>query len=328
MARQIIKNFANVNSLLTVSPTPVWRTQRTAEETIQAILLSLLPVFLLAIIHFGLGAIRVTAMSVGVSIATWLVCEKVTRRSHPIGVWYAALSGVLFAFVLPASVPWWLVSIGAICSIGLGSIAFGGVGSNPFCTPLVGWAICKMSWPKHMDINLSMLDTTLTSPLSQLKYSGFFIDNHVQLWDLFLGRQLGGLGAVQVVAVLTAGIFLLFRRYIRIYAPLGFLLGVGGLSLVYWLIDGSIYPRPLFQLLAGQVLFGAFFLVTDWGSTPVGRLQTFIFGLVAGVLVVIIRVYGVYPDGVAFAVLLANLLTPIIDMLRFKPAICGKGGRV
>ncbi len=326
MARQIVKTFANVASLLTVSPSPVWRTQRTAREMMQVMMLSLLPAFGLGIVHFGLGAIRVTALSAGVALLTWLVCEKVTNRKHPLGVFYALLTGLLFAFLLPASVPWWLVSVGAVCSIVLGSVVYGGVGCNPLCAPLVGWAICKISWPVFMDIDLSMLGTTLTSPLSHIKYTGLPVTGHVSLFQLFLGEQLGGLGAVQIVAILAAGIFLLVRGYIRPFAPLGFLAGVGVLSFVYWLIDSSLYASPLFHLLAGHVVFAAFFLVTDWGSSPVGKLPLLAFGFVAGVLVVIIRTYGVYPDGVAFAVLLANLLTPLLDTLRPRP-VQGATGR-
>ncbi len=324
MARQIIKNLSDVASLLTVSPSPAWRTQRTAQDTIQAMLLSLVPVFLLGIIHFGLGTIRVTALSAGVALATWLVCEKITKRTHPLGGHYAVLTGVLFAFLLPASAPWWLTSVGAACSIILGSVVFGGIGSNPLCAPLVGWAICKISWPDFMDIDLSMLDTTLSSPLSQIKYTGLPVAGDISFWGLFLGEQLGGLGAVQIIAVLGAGIFLLVRGYIRLFAPLAFLAGVAGASLVYWLIDSS-YPGPVFHLLAGHVLFAAFFLVTDWGSSPVGKLPLVLFGLIAGVLVIVIRTYGAYPDGVAFAVLLANLLTPLLDTLRPKSLPVGAG---
>ncbi len=325
MARQIVKTFSNVSSLLTVSPSPVWKTQKTGCEMVNAMLLSLLPVFLLAIIHFGLGAIRVTALSAGVALLTWSACEKITKRTHPFGTHYALLTGTLFAFLLPASAPWWLASVGAVCSIILGSVVYGGIGSNPLCAPLVGWAICKISWPTFMDIDLSMLNTTLTSPLSQIKYTGLPVSGHVSFLGLFLGEQLGGLGAAQIVAVLAAGIFLLVRGYIRPFAPLAFLVGVAGTSLVYWLIDSSLYASPLFHLLAGHVLFAAFFLVTDWGSSPVGKLPLVTFGLTAGVLVVVIRTYGVYPDGVAFAVLLANLLTPLLDTLRPKPLSVGAG---
>jgi len=282
-------------------------------------LLALLPAAIMAVIIFGMDALRVMALSCAVAVATEVVCNRIMKREQSIDDLSGLLTGLLFAFLLPASTPWWLVLIGSAASIILGKMIFGGLGGNPLSAPLVGWALCRISWADFMDTNATMLNSMLPAPLQQLKYFGLEAIQSIDFSSLILGEQLGGLGEIHIAALLAGGIFLLVRRHIRWYIPTGFIAGLLFTAWIYQLIDPTAYASPLFHLLTGGAIFGAFFLATDSASTPVGMIPSLLFGLIAGAMVIIIRVYGIYPDGVPFAILLANLFTPLLDRIRPKP---------
>jgi electron transport complex protein RnfD len=227
--------------------------------------------------------------------------------------------GLGFAFLLPASSPWWLAAFGSAVSIVLGKMAFGPLGGSPFCAPLIGWAVCRVSWPAFTDIDASMLATDLTYPLAQLKNFGL---DAVQITDpgaLFMGRQLGGLGAVQIAGVCLGGLFLVLRRHVSSIIPVGVLAGVAVSAFLFHMVDPAANATATFHLLTGSTVFTAFFLATDGPSSPNRQVPMLLFGLLCGVLIVVIRVYGVYPDGAPFAVLLANLFTPVLERIRPKP---------
>ncbi|WP_419788105.1 RnfABCDGE type electron transport complex subunit D [Pseudodesulfovibrio sp.] len=305
--------------LLTVCMPPHVHCGRTIKGYMRETLLALLPAAIMAIVVFGMGAIRVMALSCTVAVLAEAALNRIFRREQSIDDLSALHTGLLFSFLLPASAPWWLVTVGAIASILLGKMIYGGLGANPLVSPLVGWALCRISWPAFMDTNATMLNLDLPAPLQQLKYFGLDAVSSIDPTTLLTGSQLGGLGAIQVGALLIGGGYLLLRRHIRWEIPVAFLCGVAGMAWIYQILDPSTYASPLFHLLAGGTVFGAFFLATDPASTPVGRIPTLLFGLMAGAMVIIIRVYGIYPDGVPFAILLANLFTPLLDRIRPRP---------
>ncbi len=304
---------------LTVSVPPHRHCGVTVRNRMLNILMAMLPAAGMAFSTFGTSAIRVMALSMAVAALTELLCDYFMERKSDIHDLNAFAVGLCFAFLLPASAPWWLVVTGAAASIVLGKMMFGPLGGSPFCAPLVGWAICRISWPAFMDIDASMLATDLTYPLAQLKNFGL---DAVQITDtkmLFLGKQLGGIGAVQIAGVLLGGMFLVMRRHISSIIPTGVIAGVCVTAGLFNAMDPTIYATPGFHLLTGSTLFGAFFLATDGPSSPNRQIPMLLFGLLAGALIVIIRVYGIYPDGVPFAILLANLFTPALERIRPKP---------
>ncbi|MDC0335425.1 RnfABCDGE type electron transport complex subunit D [Pseudodesulfovibrio sp.] len=305
--------------ILTVSVPPHVHCGRTIKGYIGETLIALLPAAIMAIIAFGMGAMRVVALSCAVAVIAEAVCNKLTKREQTIDDFSCLHTGLLFAFLLPASAPWWLVTIGSAASIVIGKMIFGGLGANPLSSPLIGWATCRISWGETMDTNATMLMSELPAPLQQLKYFGLDSVQSLDATSLLLGKQLGGLGEVQIAALLAGGAFLLIRRHISWEIPLSFVIGILATAWVYQLIDPTAYASPMFHLLTGGTIFGAFFLATDPASSPVGRIPTLLFGLMAGTMVIIIRVYGIYPDGVPFAILLANLFTPLLDRIRPKP---------
>ena len=305
--------------ILTVSPPPHWHCGRTIPRFMLETIVALLPAAILAVAFFGLDAVRVMALSCATAVAAEALCTRIMEREQSVQDFSALLTGLLFSFLLPASAPWWLVMVGSGAGVVLGRMVFGGLGGNPLCAPLVGWAVCRLSWSGYMDVDATMLYTSLSSPLAQLKYFGVEAASQFGYVDLLLGRQLAGLGTSHVLALLAGGVFLLLRRHIRPDIPLAFLAGVFLTATVFYLMDSGSFADPLFHLLTGSVVFGAFFLATDCSSSPVGHLPMILFGLVAGALTILIRAYGVYPDGVPFAILLANLLTPLLDRIRPKP---------
>jgi len=283
------------------------------------ILVAMLPAAVMAYTTFGMSAVRVMVLSMATAVLTELACDYFMDRKSDIHDFNAFIVGLGFAFLLPASAPWWLVVTGSASSIVLGKMMFGPLGGSPFCAPLVGWAICRISWPAFMDIDASMLGTDLTYPLAQLKNFGL---DAIQITDtkmLFLGKQLGGLGAVQIAGVLLGGMFLVMRKHISSIIPVGVLAGVCIMAGLFNMMDPTTYATPGFHLLTGSTMFGAFFLATDGPSSPNRQIPMLLFGLLAGALIVIIRTYGIYPDGVPFAILLANLFTPALERMRPKP---------
>ncbi|WFS61123.1 RnfABCDGE type electron transport complex subunit D [Pseudodesulfovibrio thermohalotolerans] len=308
-----------LNPILTVTAPPHVHCGRTIRRHMLDTLIALLPAAVMAVAVFGVEALRVMALSCAVAVAAEAALNRIIKREQSVDDYSALVTGLMLAFLLPASTPWWLVTVGSIASIAMGKMIFGGLGGNPLCSPLVGWAVCRISWGGYMDTNATMLSSRLAAPLQQLKYFGVDAIDSIHFSDLLLGNQLGGLGAVHVAALLAGGAYLLLRRHISWEIPAAF---IGGLLLTAWvyrLIDPTVYAPPLFHLLAGGSVFGAFFLATDPASSPIGRLPSVLFGLMAGAMVIVIRVYGIYPDGVPFAILLANLFTPLLDRIRPKP---------
>jgi len=305
--------------VLTVSVPPHRHYGSSVQGLMTAILMAMAPAAAMAVHTFGLDALRVMALSAGVAVLTEAACNKLMDRPLSVSDLHAFTVGLAFAFLLPASAPWWLVAFGSAASIGVGKMMFGPLGGSPFCAPLVGWAICRVSWPVHMDLDASMLTMNLTYALGQLKAFGW---TSVQIQDtksLLFGRQLGGLGAVQVAGVLVGGLYLVAKHHISSIIPVGFLAGVCASAWVLHLVNPVVYPPAMFHLLSGSVMFGAFFLATDGPSSPNRQIPMLFFGLLAGVMTIIIRVWGAYPDGVPFAILLANLFTPVLERIRPRP---------
>jgi electron transport complex protein RnfD len=231
----------------------------------------------------------------------------------------ALVDGLLFAFLLPATAPVWMVVIGSAIMVILGRMVFGGFGGSPLCAPAAGWAILAISWPEFMDLNGMLLKWDLVEPLSELKFFGLDAIASISPMSLLLGENLGALGASQAAMVLLGGLYLMARGFLRWFIPVSFLAGVLVTALVYNIIDPQVYATPLFHLLSGSTLLAAFFLMPYPSSSPAWRIPMLLFGFFGGVMVVVIRTYGIYPDGAPFAILLVNLCTPLFDLIQPKP---------
>jgi electron transport complex protein RnfD len=305
--------------IYSVATAPLWHSGRTLQKNMLQTLLALLPVIAMAVYRYGYDAVEVMAWAGLTAIVTEALVQKIMKQAPTSDDFSALVDGLLFAFLLPATAPAWLVVIGSAIMIILGRMVFGGYGGSPVCAPALGWAVLAISWPDFMDLNGMLLKWDLIEPLSDLKYFGIDAISSVTNTSLLMGENLGALGASQALMVLIGGGYLLSRGVVRWFIPVSFLAGVILTGLVYNLIDPQLYASPLFHLLSGSTLLAAFFLMPYPSSSPAWRLPMLLFGFFGGVMVIIIRTYGVYPDGVPFAILLANLCTPLFDLIQPKP---------
>ncbi len=304
---------------LRVSEPPFWHSGRTIEKTMLTMILALSPVIALSILHWGFDAIRVMSLSVVACVGFEAAAQKLMERPISVYDFSAVFSGLILAFLLPAASPWWLVIAGAAITILLAKMSFGGLGATPLCAPLVGYCALAISWPVFMDPNAMQLSTMYVDPLIRLKYFGASQAQELGIMNLLFGSQLGALGASQVGAILLGGLFIVSRRIVRFEIPLAFIGGVFIAASCFYLYDSSLYASPLYHVFTGTVMLAAFFLAPDTSCSPNRRSAMIIYGLVGGILVVLIRVYGVYVDGVPFAVLLINFMTPLLDKIQPKP---------
>ena len=298
-----------------VTAPPYWHCGRTISSTNGIVLISLIPAALMAVNSWGVHAASVMSLAVLAGMATEILCEKMMRREIRVNDLSTAVSCLVLAFLLPAETPWWAAALGAILSVSLGKMAFGGIGNSPVNTALVGWAMLSVSWPLIADPNAMQLATSWVDPLVRLKYFGVNGIEEIELWDLLLGHQIGGLGASQVGLILLAGLWLTAKGYLRWEIAFSFLAGVFLTASAYWIADPSQFASPMFHILAGSTMLGAFFLATDDASSPMRPAAQICYGLTGGILVILIRSHSIYADGVPFAILLINLLAPQFDAL-------------
>lgn len=283
---------------------------------------ALLPAIAVGILTYRMDAVRVLAVSVSSAIAFEWVIQRLFKTRVTVTDGSAMLTGLLLAMLLPPSVPWWLVVVGTLFAILVGKQIFGGLGGNPFCPALVAWAVLRLSWHEHINFDLAMLKYELgfsiAYPLSVLKTSGAAALSAFPLGDLIMGKQVGGIGAAPALALLIGGLFLIVRGAVSWRIPAAFLAGVAITAALFWAADSTAYASPLFHLVTGNVMLGAFFLATDYPSSPVNPLAMLLFGLGCGALAVLFRAWSIYPDGVVFAILIMNILNPLLDRIRPK----------
>lgn len=307
------------DTLLAISTPPFWHCGRTVQKNSLHTLLALAPAALLALLQWGIPAMRVMALAVLACLATEALCQTLMKRKLSQSDGTAAVTGLVLAFLLPASAPWQLVLLASVCALGIGRMAFGGYGSNQVNAALVGWALVFVSFPTFMDASSSLLQTSLPDPLFQIKYFGSAAAENFSLLDLLLGKHLGGLGATQSGALLLGGLYLAARGVIRWEIPFSFLLGVVLASTALHLADSALYAGPGVHLAGGSTVLAAFFLATEDSCCPHRRIPMLLYGLLGGALTVLFRAFGMYSDGAPFAVMLINLLAPQFTLVRTPP---------
>lgn len=317
--------LTEIQPLFVVETPPYVHRGYTVQGMMRDTAIALLPAAALAVFYFGIPALRVMALAAGTCALTQLVWEKLLKRPSRVYDCTALITGLLFAFLLPAGVPWWLVVIGSALTMILGREIFGGLGCNPLCPPLVGWAAMTVAWPVFMDPMAMNLQSQFLDPLVRMKFFGWQSLPEGSCLSLFLGEQLGGLGSAQIGLVLLGGLYLAARGTVRWQIPAFFLLGVALAGAVFFQFGEAMGVNPAntppvyLYFVTGSTIFAAFFLATDNASSPVAMGGMILYGLLAGALVVLIRVFGIYPDSAPFAVLLASLFTPLLDLIRVKP---------
>ena len=300
------------------------------------VLLALVPALLVAIYYFGWYALRLTVISVGACMLTeWLIQKFLIKGPLTINDGSAALTGLLLAFNVPANLPIWMVIVGAVVAIGIGKMAFGGLGKNPFNPALVGRVFMLVSFPTAMttwpkatpifDSGFFADAVTGPTPLGILKESGRQTLEQVgdmQFMDMVLGNRGGAFGEVCTIALLLGAIYLICRKVIDVFTPLSILLTVYIFTGICHLVNPAVYISPQYHLVYGGLILGAFFMATDMVTSPMTIRGKLLFGFGIGVITVVIRLWGAYPEGVSFAILIMNALTPLINKA-FKPKVFG-----
>lgn len=296
--------------------------KKTVSGIIYNNLIALIPAVIAGLYYFRMAALEVMVLSV----LTALICEVgmqiFLKRDITVTDGHAIMTGLLLAFLLPPSVPWWLVVVGSGTAIILGKMIFGELGNNPFNPTLVGLVMVRLSWSDRVQDWVEQTEGMIPDPpLWIFKFDGLdaFVDFEFRLFDLFIGRQAGGIGSICIIALLAGGIYLLSRRMIAWQIPAGLLGAVFIFSGILWLIDQKADLNPFFHLVAGRAVLGAFFLAADPVTSPVTRWGKLVYGVICGVLIMVIRTWGKYPDGVVFAILLANTCSPLLNKIRPRP---------
>ena len=304
------------------SHAPFWHNGSSVTERFYNIMIAALPAVLLGIKQYGIPAIGVVALSVSSAIFWELAMNYLTRRPITIADGNAALIGLLLAMVLPATTPWWAVLTGTFIAVIVGKQIFGGIGSNAFNPVMLAVAMMIVSWKDVYEFDQALLnydlDMVMVYPLAAVKHFGAEAIDSFNLWDLLLGRQSGAIGSTFGLGLIVGGVYLIIRGFIRWEISVSFLLGIFLTAGIFYLIVPDRFAGPVFHLLTGYTLIGAFFLATEDSSSPVNYIPMLIYGAAGGILTVLIRNIGAHIDGVVYAILTINLVNPLLDKIRPK----------
>lgn len=312
--------------LFTISPSPHIHSGESVNKIMYGVILALAPAFIWSVFMFGLDSVRVTLLAVAACMAFEFLIQKYIIKVKPQVIdGSAALTGVLLAFNVPASVPSWMLIVGSLVAIGIAKMPYGGLGNNPFNPALVGRVFMLISFPVQMTSwpvagSAAVDAVTTATPLAIMK-EGLKAGQPVieilkslpSSMDLFLGNMAGSLGEISVIALLLGGLFMLIRKIITWHIPVSVLLSAAVFSGIFWAIDPTKFADPVFHLMTGGLVLGAFFMATDMVTSPMNAKAQLIFGAGIGVLTILIRVWGAYPEGVSFAILIMNAMVPLLN---------------
>lgn len=306
---------------LIVAPAPHVQSAQSTASIMRDVIVALMPALVVSTVVFGMDVLRVVALSVAACVAfEYLIQRFLVRGPLTVSNGSAAVTGVLLAFNLPASIPWWIVVIGAFVAIAIGKMTFGGLGKNPFNPALVGRVFLLIAYPVQMTsfpmpVNGAFDALSGATPLAAVKH-GVAADV-VGVQELLLGNMPGSLGEVAALALLAGFAYLLWRRVIRWHVPVTVLATMAVFAFVYALGKGmtgaALWQLPLFHVLAGGAILGAVFMATDYSTSPMTVRGGVIFAAGIGVITMLIRLWGAYPEGMSFAILIMNACVPLIN---------------
>jgi electron transport complex protein RnfD len=304
--------MTNQDNLLIVSSSPHLHSPDNIPAAMRDVLIALVPALLAAVYFFRLPAVMVIITCVVSAYVAELVCLKIMKKDMATREYSAVVTGLLLAFCLPPTLPPWMAALGSVIAVVVAKHLFGGLGNNIFNPALIGRAFLLASFPVAMTSWVSPVDgVTTASPLGIMKEAtGRQLPS---IADMFLGNVSGSLGETSALAILIGGLYLLFRKHIDWRIPVSYLGTVFVLTSIVAAVKGQGMWYPVFHLFAGGLFLGAFFMATDWVTSPVTKMGRLIFGAGAGIFVVLIRLKGGYPEGVCYSILLMNVATPLID---------------
>lgn len=328
-----------MNKLLVVSPSPHVHSGESTSRLMYNVVLALIPALAVTLFYFGIGALIVTSISIVSCMVFEFLIQKYLMKAKPsLTDGSALVTGLILAFNLPSNLPWWIVVIGALVAIGVGKMSFGGLGSNPFNPALVGrvfllisFPVQMTSWPLPIESRMAYIDAvtgatplaivkeglSAGTPMSQITSQ---IPSHMQL---FMGAMGGSLGEIAAFALLIGFVWMLVTKVVTWHIPVSIFATIGIFTGILWLINPEANADPIFHLITGGVMLGAIFMATDYVTSPMHPKGMWVFGIGIGVITVVIRVWGAYPEGISFAILIMNAFVPLINRY-MKPSRFGE----
>ena len=308
-----------------ISGSPHVHGGESTKKIMYSVIIALMPAFLFSIYYFGFNAVRVTLISVAACVLTeWLIQKYMIKGECTIGDGSAIITGMLLAFNLPSNIPAWMIIVGSIVAIGIGKMSFGGLGNNPFNPALVGrvfmlisFPVAMTTWPTPKPLFGEALTDAVTGPTAL----GFVKEALAQgvaaneltsqiTENIYYGGSLGEIGSI---AIIIGGLFLIFRKVIDWQTPVIIIATVAIISTVCWLIDPAQFVHPMIHIFGGGLMLGAFFMATDMATSPMTMKGKIVFSIGVGALTIIIRLWGAYPEGMSFAILIMNAFVPLIN---------------
>lgn len=300
-----------MDNVLVISQAPHLKDRLGTRQIMLEVVLALVPAAAAGVYFFGARAIFIILACVFSCTTTEIIFQYLRGVKIAVSDFSAVVTGLLLALILPPSIPLWAAVLGGVVSIALAKQLFGGLGCNIFNPALIGRAFLAACYPSMMTkwIEPFTLDAvTSATPLGLMK----FYNTSTDIGKLFIGNISGSLGETSALALLIGGVYLLLRGHAKRRTTFAYLITVFIFSFIAWLIKPNL-GSPLFHLFSGGLMIGAFFMVTDPVTTPVTRNGRIIFGFGAGMLVMVIRIFGGLPEGVMYSILLMNSLTPLIN---------------
>jgi len=335
--------MSDSKKVLEIGSSPHVSSGASVDVIMRNVVFALLPVCIFAVYAFGMSSLLVLATATLSCVATEHVMCRVTGQPSTVGDWSITITGLLYGLTLPPDLPLWMVVVGGVFGVAVGKFLFGGLGSNAFNPALVGRAFLQAAFPQAMthwalpfdaDRYSTLPSSTLTwpfaepvydavttaTPLAQMKFDRLQANSG----DLLLGLTSGSAGETCALLILLGGIYLIARRMMNWRIPASIFATVALITWVFNSLDPTRYPDPAFMLFAGGLMLGAMFMATDMVASPITNAGCWVYGLLIGILVVVIRFWGGMPEGVMYAILLGNAVSPHIDRM-IRPRVFGTG---
>jgi Na+-translocating ferredoxin:NAD+ oxidoreductase subunit D len=318
-----------MTNILNVSPSPHAHGKETTRKLMLGVIAALMPALFTSVFYFGIGALIVTATSVLSCVAfEYLIQKYILKKPVSVTDGSAVVTGLLLAFNLPSNIPVYIIIIGSLVAIGIAKMTFGGLGNNPFNPALVGrvfmlisFPVQMTSWPVPAGLKTGYTDAvTGATPLSIIKEGikngeplSQLMKTIPESFKLLIGEMGGSIGEISAFALLIGFAFMLYKKIVTWHIPVSIIGTIALFTTIHMLLNPGSSAGPVFHILSGGVMLGAIYMATDYASSPMNPKAMIIYGCGIGFITVIIRIYGAYPEGVSFAILIMNAFVPIMN---------------
>ena len=307
---------------LLVSPSPHLHTKTSTKSLMRDVVIAMIPAVIVSILFYGWSELLVLGVSVASCVLLeFLITKYLLKKTCTICDMSAVVTGILLALNLPSTTPWWVVFIGAVFAIGVAKMTFGGLGQNLFNPAIAGRVFLLISFPTYMTdwtrpqgfVGGGLDALSGATPLGLAKEGGVAAVEGLDYMDMLFYNIGGSAGELSAIAILIGFVYLLVRKVIRPYITLSILATVAIFSGIFWGINPEQFTDPVFNLLTGGLLLGSVFMATDYVTSPMSNLGGIIYGVGIGVITMLIRYFGAYPEGVSFAILIMNSVVPLLN---------------